>query len=46
MANTTCAKSYPEAALTRIRKALSGAWILKGIRGEAKEIVPLLMGPT
>jgi hypothetical protein len=43
--STVCAKSYPEETLAGLRKALSGAWILKGIRGEAKEIVPLLMGP-
>jgi hypothetical protein len=44
MANTNCGKKYPEETLTGIRKALSGAWILKGIRGEARDIVSILMG--
>lgn len=44
IANTVCAKSYPDETLAGIRKALSAAWILKGIRGEARQIIPLLLG--
>ncbi len=44
IANTVCAKSYPDETLAGIRKALSAAWILKGVRGEARQIVPLLLG--
>ena len=38
MTNMTCAKTYPEECLAGIRKALSNAWILKGIRGEAGKL--------
>jgi hypothetical protein len=45
MASTDCASSHPGPALAAIRKTLAEAWILKGVRGEAREMVPLLLGP-
>jgi hypothetical protein len=45
MAETVCARSHPAAALMAIQNATESAWILKGIRGEAEEIVRLLLGP-
>jgi hypothetical protein len=45
MAATECAGSHPGPALAAIRRTLAEAWVLKGVRGEAKEIVPLLLGP-
>ncbi len=45
MGATECAGSHPGPALAVIRKTLNEAWVLKGVRGEAKEIVPLLLGP-
>ncbi len=45
MAATECAGSHPGPALAAIRKTLAEAWVLKGVRGEAKEVVPLVLGP-
>jgi hypothetical protein len=45
MANAVAARSYPQAAQSAIGKALAGAWILKGVRGEADDVVDLLLGP-
>jgi hypothetical protein len=45
MDSMECAGTHPEAARAATRKALADAWILHGDRREAKEIVPLLLGP-
>lgn len=45
LANAVSARRYPQAAQCAIGKALAGAWILKGVRGEADDIVQLLLGP-
>src|SRR6266542_2108733 len=39
MANTVSARSQPELAFTALPKALASARILKGVRGEASEVV-------
>ena len=44
MANTVSARSQPELALTVLPKALEAAQILKGVRGEAREIVDSILG--
>jgi hypothetical protein len=44
MANTVSARSQPELALTVLPKALEAAQILKGVRGEATEIVESILG--
>jgi hypothetical protein len=44
MARAVCAASYPQQTQASIGKALAGAWILKGERGEADGIVDLLLG--
>jgi hypothetical protein len=43
MANTVSARSQPELALTVLPKALESARILKGVRGEASEIVDSIL---
>jgi hypothetical protein len=43
MANTVSARSQPELALTVLPKALAVAQILKGVRGEATEIVESIL---
>ena len=43
MANTVSARSQPELALTVLPKALEVAQILKGVRGEANEIVDSIL---
>src|SRR3981081_1586869 len=43
MANTVSARSQPELALTVLPKALESARILKGVRGEAAEIVDSIL---
>jgi hypothetical protein len=43
MANTVSARSQPELALTVLPKALEVAQILKGVRGEATEIVESIL---
>ena len=43
MANTVSARSQPEMALTVLPKALEDAQILKGVRGEATEIVESIL---
>ncbi len=43
MADTVSARRYPEAARSAIVKALSGAWLVKGTRGEADRTVNLLL---
>ena len=43
MANTVSARSQPELALTVLPKALEVAEILKGVRGEANEIVDSIL---
>ncbi len=43
MANTVSARSQPELALTVLPKALEVAQILKGVRGEATEIVDSIL---
>jgi hypothetical protein len=43
MANTVSARSQPEMALTVLPKALEEAQILKGVRGEAREIVESIL---
>jgi hypothetical protein len=44
MASAVCAKSHAQHTQASIAKALAGAWILKGERGEAEDIVDLLLG--
>ena len=44
MANAACAALYPQQTQAAIGKALAGAWVLKGERGEAEGIVDLLLG--
>ena len=46
MSNTVSARSQPELALTVLPKALADAAILKGVRGEASEIVNSVLGWT
>ncbi|HVS20619.1 MAG TPA: hypothetical protein VHD88_02160, partial [Pyrinomonadaceae bacterium] len=43
MANTVSARSQPEMALTVLPKAIESAEILKGQRGEASELVDLIL---
>jgi hypothetical protein len=43
MSNTVAARSQPERALTVLPAALKSARILKGVRGEAGEIVELIL---
>ena len=43
MANTVSARSQPELALTVLPRALASAQILKGVRGEANEIVDSIL---
>ena len=43
MANTVSARSQPELALTVLPRALRSAEILKGVRGEANEIVESIL---
>jgi len=43
MANTVAARSQPERAFTALPKALESARILKGVRGEASEIVTSIL---
>jgi hypothetical protein len=43
MANTVSARSQPELALTVLPLALESARILKGVRGEAAEIVDSIL---
>src|SRR5947209_19829256 len=43
MANTVCARSQPELALTVLPKAVESARILKGVRGDASEAVNLIL---
>jgi hypothetical protein len=43
MANTVSARSQPELALTVLPKALETAQVLKGVRGEANEIVDSIL---
>ena len=43
MANTVSARSQPELALTVLPRALEAAHILKGVRGEAGEIVDSIL---
>jgi len=43
MANTVSARSQPELALTVLPKTLESARILKGIRGEAVEVVDSIL---
>ncbi|HEX7722750.1 MAG TPA: hypothetical protein VF397_11375 [Pyrinomonadaceae bacterium] len=43
LANTVSARSQPEMALSFLPKALASARILKGVRGEASEIVESLL---
>ena len=43
MSNTVSARSQPELALTVLPAALESARILKGVRGEASEIVKLIL---
>jgi len=44
LANTVSARSQPELALQVLPKALESARILKGVRGEAGEIVETILG--
>jgi hypothetical protein len=44
MSNTVAARSQPERALTFLPAALKSARILKGVRGEASEIVESILG--
>lgn len=44
LANTVSARSQPELALNVLPKALESAQVLKGVRGEAREIVELILG--
>ena len=46
LANTIPARSRPAAALSILRKAVSGAVILSGRRGEADEVVRLMLSET
>ena len=43
MSNTVSARSQPELALTVLPVALDSARILKGVRGEASEIVESIL---
>src|SRR5207244_3989987 len=43
MANTVAARSQPELALTVLPKTLESARILKGVRGEAGEVVDSIL---
>lgn len=43
LANTVSARAQPELALNVLPKALESSTILKGVRGEAKEIVNLIL---
>jgi hypothetical protein len=43
MSNTVSARSQPELALTALPAALESARILKGVRGEASEIVKAIL---
>ena len=43
LANTVSARSQPEMAMSFLPKALESARILKGVRGEASEIVELIL---
>ena len=43
LANTVSARSQPELALSVLPKALESARIVKGVRGEASEIVELIL---
>ena len=43
MANTVSARSQPELALTVLPKTLESARILKGVRGEAGEVVESIL---
>ncbi len=45
MTNAVSDRLDAQAAQAAIDKALAGAWILKGIRGEAQELVNLLLRP-
>ncbi len=45
MSNAVSDRLNAQAAQTAIDKALAGAWILTGIRGEAQELVHLLLRP-
>jgi hypothetical protein len=44
MANTVSARAQPELALTVLPRALESARILKGVRGEASEMVQSILG--
>jgi hypothetical protein len=41
--NTIAARRRPRAAITRIRKALANAVVLKGVRGEARDVVKKIL---
>ena len=43
LANTVPAQERPEEALRAIRRAIDGAVILQGVRGEASDVVPELL---
>lgn len=43
LSNTVSARSQPELALHVLPKALAGAKVLKGVRGEARDIVPSIL---
>ena len=43
MANTVSARSQPELALTVLPRAVESATILKGVRGDAREIVDSIL---
>lgn len=44
LANTVSARTQPELALNVLPKALKSAKILKGVRGEASEIIDVILG--
>jgi hypothetical protein len=43
LSNTVSARTQPELALNVLPKALEGAKILKGVRGEARDIVDSIL---
>lgn len=46
LAHTVAARRRPEGALSTLARTLSGARVLKGVRGEASELVAAVAGPA
>jgi hypothetical protein len=45
MMSAACVESHPETAQSVIAKVLADALVLEGVRGEAAELLELLLGP-